>query len=466
MNAFRCAVCLTAWLSIATTALADVDQHKAPAEEDAVVNWVRAHAISLTEHIDSSDAALGDPSELEALDSILGKARIVALGEQMHGTHEPLALRNELFQHLVARLGFTAIAVESGLCESQAIYKFVLGTDGDAARVAREGFSWGFGGFGENVDLIRWMKNYNADPTHHRKVHFYGIDMCGGEDAEFTRSRVAIDAVLGYLQMVAPGEASRARAIVTPLLDRITSQSYRQIKPPERDALHALIVSWTRLFGTQRAVYIAASSDTAYEWAKRDVIAAAQIEAALKAWPLNNPPDGVSPDLYKVINIRDAAMAEDVRWVLKREGPSGRVLLFAHNAHIMNATSIGGIWRIYRQAPVAMGQHLRSALGKDLFIIASSSAQNEPGFPKMKLAAGGIDEVLARIGLPRYLVDLHQAGGVLVENWLDAPHPLSVGFVTEFIISPHRAYDAFVHFAELTHAHPPPASLTQPEASP
>ncbi|MEO7208168.1 MAG: erythromycin esterase family protein [Steroidobacteraceae bacterium] len=397
---------------------------------------------------------------------MVGNARVVALGEQVHGTHEPLALRNELFQHLVTDRGFTAIAVESGVCESQSIYEFVRGANGDPVQVARAGFSWGFGSFGENVDLIRWMRDYNADPTHRRKINFYGMDMCGGEDAEFTRSRVAFEAVLGYLQRVAPEQVNGARSIVTPLLARLTSQSYRQIGTPERDALHELIVNWGRLFEEHRVTSIAATSETAYAWAKRDVIAAAQIEAAFKAWPPDNPPEGVSPNLYKVVNIRDAAMAKNLEWALKREGASGRVVLFAHNAHIMNATSVGGIWQIYRQAPIAMGQHLRSALGDALVTIASSSAEDEPGFPKMVLAADGIDEVLARIGLPRYLVDLRKAEGVGVIRWFNTPHPLSVGFVTEHIVSPRQAYDAFAHFKRLTHTHSPQEAAGKSAASP
>jgi erythromycin esterase len=164
--------------------------------------------------------------------------------------------------------------------------------------------------------------------------------------------------------------------------------------------------------------------------------------------------------LYKVINIRDAAMAENVRWALEREGSNGRILLFAHNAHIMNATSLGGIWRVYREAPAAMGQHLRAALKGDLFSIATSSAQNEPGFPSMVLAADGIDVVLARIALPRYFVDLRQAHGDEVNHWLDSIHPLSAGFVTEHLVAPRQAYDAFVHFERLTHARPPSVPAT------
>jgi erythromycin esterase len=241
---------------------------------------------------------------------------------------------------------------------------------------------------------------------------------------------------------------------VTPLLDRLTSQGYRHLSAAEREVLQVQIASWDQLLRDHRDAYIRSSSETAYDWSRRDLVAARGIQTALAAWPLDNPSEGVSPDLYKVINIRDAAMAENVRWALGREGRTGRILLFAHNAHIMNATSLGGIWRVYREAPAAMGQHLRAALKDDLFSIATSSAQNEPGFPSMVLAADGVDAALASIMWPRYFVDLRVAHGDEVNHWLYSIHPLSAGFVTEHLIAPRQAYDAFVHFERLTHAHP------------
>lgn len=49
---------------------------------------------------------------------MIGKARVVALGEPMHGAHEPMAFRNRLIRFVVEQMGFTAVALESGFTES------------------------------------------------------------------------------------------------------------------------------------------------------------------------------------------------------------------------------------------------------------------------------------------------------------------------------------------------------------
>ncbi|MBS0419898.1 MAG: erythromycin esterase family protein [Proteobacteria bacterium] len=424
----------------AAWAEADVVSDGSSTQREAFVQWARKRAVPVDDSV----------HEWTSMDALVGSARVVALGETAHGAHEPLAFRNRLFEHLIDERGFTAIALETGLCESQRVHDFVLGGAGDAKQVAHEGFSWGFGEFGENVELIQWLRQYNADAHHARKIHFYGIDMCGGDNAEFRSARVAFERVMTFLEHVAPEQAARSHREADSLLGHLTSQTYRQLTPIERERLRALVGGWLALFPSERAKFIAASSQSEFEWALRDVIMAQQIEAALAAWPLDNPPDGVSPDLYKVVNIRDTAMAENVKWVLEQEGAAGRLLLFAHNAHIMNATTRGGMWKIYREQPVAMGRHLRRLLGPAMVIMGVSSAHTGGGLPTMKLASDGIDSTLAELRLARFFLDLRGPTPALVGRWLNEPKPLSIGYVTENIVVPREAFDALVYFDELT----------------
>src|ERR1700749_1596110 len=94
-------------------------------QEDGFVSWATTHAHPLA----TVDSAPND-ADLLPLESAIGKARIVALGEPMHGAHEPLAFRNRLFRYLVERMGFTAIALESGFTESINARTFVEGGRG------------------------------------------------------------------------------------------------------------------------------------------------------------------------------------------------------------------------------------------------------------------------------------------------------------------------------------------------
>lgn len=417
------------------------------------VDWARPRAIALRALDAAGSAAMVDAQQTKRIEVAIGAARIVALGEPAHGAHEPLAFRNILFRHLVENLGFTAIALESGLSESQRMNDFVLGAAGDAAQIARNGFTWGFGDFAENVELIRWMRAYNADNANRRKIRIYGIDLSGGDGGGFPRARVSLDSALSYLDRVDPVAARHVRASINPWLDRFTDQLYRSVSPAEQQGMRSAIDGVDALFERARTAFVAASSATDYEWARRSVAVARELELAFRVWPAGDSQVGLPPELYKVAAIRDHAMAENVRWAFEREGSTGRVLLFAHNAHVMNASARGGIWDVYAQAPAAMGQHLRSIFGKELLIIGASSVQSAPGLPAMKPLVNGMDAALRAIGLPCFLLDLRTADrAARARAWLRQPRPLAANFVSELVLSPSDAFDAFVFFDHLTPA--------------
>jgi len=75
-----------------------------------VIAWLRGHAIDLPLGEPTSEPALA--AALVAIDSLTRVARVVAMGEATHGTHEFLELRNQIFESLVSQ-GVTAIALEN-----------------------------------------------------------------------------------------------------------------------------------------------------------------------------------------------------------------------------------------------------------------------------------------------------------------------------------------------------------------
>src|SRR5579872_167602 len=311
---------------------------------EGFVTWARPRAIPLQPAGSSPATPLGTVADLESLREVIGAARVVALGEPTHGAHEPLALRNHLFTWLVEQLHFTAIALESGLCESRDVSDFALGHPGDAVQVARDGLTWGFGGFEENVELIRWIRDYNADSTHPHKIKFYGIDLCGGDAAGFSGASTALTRPLAYLARVAPTAAPHARATLEAHLQQFTDRKYRSLAPAERRKVRAALEELRALLVRQRKEFVASSTETDFEWALREVVVAQSLERAFAVWPLKTPATGVSAEFYQPATIRDATMAQNVRWVLAREGQDGRILLYAHNGHVQNGVLRGGLW--------------------------------------------------------------------------------------------------------------------------
>ena len=62
-----------------------------------------------------------------------------------------------------------------------------------------------------------------------------------------------------------------------------------------------------------------------------------------------------------VMACRDYAMAENVQWAVKSEGRQGRLLVFAHNGHVMSWKEDGRRMAKVREKPSMMGLHLRRA---------------------------------------------------------------------------------------------------------
>ena len=423
----------------------------AAAAEDAFVAWAKAHAIPLP----GPDA---DADGLAAIAATIGDARIVAFGEPTHGAHEPLAFRNQLLRYLVEHHGFTAIAIESGLTESRRVHDYVNGAPGDEREIVREGLTWGFGEYEENLKLMRWLRAWNADPKHARKVHLYGIDQPGGAGGTLPNARIALDELLAYFDRNAHPRARALHAALAPYLDRFTHDKYWAVPDAERQrlrwALADAAVELDRIDGTDLPV--AAEADLA--WARRNAATAGRLQDFFEAWPPGVSGMKIVPELVAPMEVRDSTMAEHLQWVLEREGADGRVLVFAHNAHLVDAPIRGGIWTpLGSHAPRLMGTHLRAALAEDYLILASSSAGSGEGLPEAERVQD-IEAALSRVGKPHFLLDTRDArGNPALAPWLDRPKTWRANVITEIEVTPTRAFDALVYFDRLTPAQTIPA---------
>src|SRR5216684_1510761 len=136
-----------------------------------VTSWLKSSAIPLDST--SPESGLDD---LRQMQSTIGNARIVAMGEATHGTHEFFQLKHRMLEFLVERMGFTVFGIEANWPESLAVNEYVLHGHGDATAALAGMYFWTWN-TEELLDLIQWMRAWNADPKHDKKVRFYGFDM-------------------------------------------------------------------------------------------------------------------------------------------------------------------------------------------------------------------------------------------------------------------------------------------------
>jgi erythromycin esterase-like protein len=125
---------------------------------------------------------LRNATDLDPLLERIGDARVVAIGEASHGTHEYYAWRAALTRRLVEERGFSLVAVEGDWPDCYRVNRSVrlrAGADEDP-RDALDAFSrwptWMWANE-EVVDFCRWLRRHNAGRPEDRRVGFYGIDV-------------------------------------------------------------------------------------------------------------------------------------------------------------------------------------------------------------------------------------------------------------------------------------------------
>ena len=388
---------------------------------------------------------------------LVGHAPIVALGEPGHGAHEPLAWRNRLFFYLATHCGFTAIAIETAFSESRAVHDFVLGVPGNAAEVTHRSLTWGFGEYAENAALIQWMRNYNLREKGRRKLQFYGIDLSGADnDSGFPHGGVTLVQVMDYLRRAAPLDSQDLRAALEPLLQRVSAVGYARLARAHDSGLDSALGSLDAYLAHHAGTLRRSSSTSEYDWAVRNLVVARRLSQLFALNGESQTADmGMGPEEYREVNARDAAMADNVMWVKRQEGKGGRILVFAHNAHVMDGGLQGGIWRAFKQPPQMMGEHLRAALGKSLVIIGTSVAQSEASLPVGARLDNDADDVLADVGPSLFVLDLRGAKAL---DWMRQTHSLRANFSSNFDVNLQDAFDALVFIRRVTPARTIPES--------
>ena len=114
--------------------------------------------------------------DLQQLSSILQGKRIIALGEATHGTREFFQMKHRLLEFLVREMGVENFGMETSPEVAQVINDYIKNGSGNP----RDVLYWPWATT-EVMDMLDWMRAYNADPLTSRKITFYGIDPTIGD---------------------------------------------------------------------------------------------------------------------------------------------------------------------------------------------------------------------------------------------------------------------------------------------
>jgi erythromycin esterase len=358
-----------------------------------VMAWLKANAIRLAPV--QSDAPSTD---LMPLLPHLNGARIVAMGEATHGTREFQQLKFRMFRFLVEKLGFTVFGIEANWPESLSVNEYVLG--GDVNPSAELGFAWWR--TDHNNPHHPTNPEYNQNPTHTRKLKFYGFDMQIPGLAESN--------VLDYLGRVDPEIVKEAARSFDVLGRWGENKEYETASAEIKERMADTLARLLRRFDERQAEWVLRSSRHDWTMARQNMVIVKQAEVKLRD-------QSVPGKLF-----RDRAMAENVKWILDQEPPGTKIMLWAHNGHVAAAAPLED------PDEIPMGGHLRQFFGGEM--VSCGFVFGEGSFRAVDIPTGQIrtftvsappqgsfDATLAALGIPLFAVDLRHP-----PDWFTAPH--------------------------------------------
>ena len=239
--------------------------------------------------------------------SIPKDKRIIALGEATHGNVEFQQLKLDVFKKLVEQYDVRAFALEGDFGGCEQVNQYIHGGEGTAKEaVAKIGFK--IYQTNEMIDLISYMREYNAQTTEGEDLRFYGFDM---------------QRILYSFQSLK--KECEILGVDTTKLNELV----------DGDTLNA-----KHDFDSQSKILLQLKNDLEKKEADEYVIH--YVDMLLQYCELKTMTESAGADL------RDKFMASNVEWILEQEEQRGheRIFVAAHNMHVAKWGSYDSMGKI------------------------------------------------------------------------------------------------------------------------
>lgn len=397
--------------------------------------------------------------DLDWLDDAIGNARVVAIGESAHYNGESYRLRHRLCRYLVERHGFSAYAMESGFVEGWSVDEWLRDGGTPLGDVMANGITSLMGLWTEQRAHLEWMREHNR--TAPRPVRFYGIDVPGSG----VSLRPGLDAVVAYLAEADPGyridpgvrEPLTALAAPSAFAAPAALAGYGGLTPGARDGLTAGLADLAARVTGRRLEYVRRTGVDAYERALRSLRLTVALDGLARAI--------LRGDQQTAMFNRDAAQADTVEWILRREE---RVVVAAHNGHVQRwPGTFPGVTQV-----TPLGMHLAERLGDGYRVIGTTSGTGRslnvaPDFYAGVLFAdldaperGSLDGLMAASHDGPFAVDLRHLSTVDEEAVRGATTQRAGIGAFHAPQSPLDAWDVVIHLPTVAAADPDEDALT------
>lgn len=265
-----------------------------------------------------------DSADLKPLLQRIGEARIVLLGESTHGSSEFYRMRARITRELIERRGFTIVAVEADWPDAARVDHYVRDRGVPPAEwQAFARFPTWMWRNRETAAFVDWLRQWNRAREPAQRVRFAGLDLYALHNS--------IDSVLRYLDGVDRQTAEVARhryGCLTPWQSdpaaygrAVLTGGYRSCEGEVVRMLEDLLRQ--RLGQVRR-------DDEAWFEALQNARLVRDAESYYRAMYYG---------AHESWNRRDRHMCDCLRQLLEFHGPEARIVVWAHNSHVGDASA-------------------------------------------------------------------------------------------------------------------------------
>jgi erythromycin esterase len=401
----------------------------------------------------------------------VGNARIVMLGEPSHGAGSAFSAKVRLIELLHERLGFDVLIWESGVIDLERTEAGLRG-DLDPVEAAQRGILKIWSATAECKPLFAYAKNSHRSA---RPLTMGGFDMQltapGTLDYFATELRAFLRTLGGtrkeaeklgeqvlehfgrlnrYVEALAAKAAELGRAGVTGAAQGAAIQAWQKV---EGDALRPVAGDLNDLLESTAALerLLRQGDRTRRQVVEREGFMLRAIES-LAGYGANllemygkHSPETADSDAVTGENRRDQVNAENLRWLIDTAYADRRIMVWAHNAHVMNAWYGKGFDSIglepLRDGMKPTGAWLAGWYGEALYKIGFTAYQGSDGWvgatpaPVPAAPPDSLEERLHRLGAPEVFLPLRSLPV--------APISMRISkYKVEAVVNPAQAYDA------------------------
>ncbi len=330
-----------------------------------------------------------DMSDLKQLDSVFANRTIIGVGESTHGTSEFTTMRLRLFRYLVENHQFNTFFLEADFAACQRVNRYIHGAKDSVRKALLEVRLWPWLTY-EMVELIEWMREYNAD--NNNALSIVGCDMQLQKDDAIELKRMALTMEFDTLKI---------------------NEIYVGLKYPYADSvIKKSFKKWGVL--KEELVSLKFSDDM-----KKDLLLHV---STVDQWFEANV-EGKGKWSY---NFRDSCMAVNMLYYLRlHQGSKG--MYFAHNWHV-SKTKTEYAKNFYPK--MTTGKFIEESLGRRYFAIAQVSNEGEYNVFKRDRKTKGLKMINHQFGKAKK----HSIRKVLNE------YGESLFYVTRVLVNPKNKF--------------------------